>query len=404
MKQLFQNMKNGETRIKDLPIPKPGKGCALVQTAYSLVSAGTEKSLVEFSEKNLAAKAVSRPDLVRQVLNKAKREGVLNSVQAAFNRLDQPMFPGYSSAGTITALGEGMQGFKVGDRVACGGGNHAVHAEYEVVPRNLLVKLPDSVSFEEAAFSTLGSVAIHGLRLAAPQLNDTVLVIGLGLLGLMEVQIAKAAGCRVMGMDISKSKIKKTIYDVIIGHSDMEEAIIKSNFKNLWVVPATIDLAGAELELYELSEDDNFAKLAVDSVKERFDYIFIDCPPSLGMLTVKALSVSDGIVIPMQCEFYSLEGMSQLLNTVKTIRRLYNPELRVVGILLTMYNGRLTLTGQVVAELKKYYAEQLFKVPSSRSVRLSEAPGYGEPICYHDPYGKGSLEYAAVAKELMMRI
>ena len=201
-------MKNGETRIKDLPIPKPGKGCALVQTAYSLVSAGTEKSLVEFSEKNLAAKAVSRPDLVRQVLNKAKREGVLNSVQAAFNRLDQPMFPGYSSAGTITALGEGMQGFKVGDRVACGGGNHAVHAEYEVVPRNLLVKLPDSVSFEEAAFSTLGSVAIHGLRLAAPQLNDTVLVIGLGLLGLMEVQIAKAAGCRVMGMDISKSKIK----------------------------------------------------------------------------------------------------------------------------------------------------------------------------------------------------
>ena len=208
MKQLFQNMKNGETRIKDLPIPKPGKGCALVQTAFSLVSAGTERSLVEFSEKNLAAKAVSRPDLVRQVLNKAKREGVLSSIQAAFNRLDQPMFPGYSSAGTITALGEGMQGFKVGDRVACGGGNHAVHAEYEVVPRNLLVRLPDNVSFEEAAFATLGSVAIHGLRLAAPQLNDTVLVIGLGLLGLMEVQIAKAAGCRVMGMDISKTRIK----------------------------------------------------------------------------------------------------------------------------------------------------------------------------------------------------
>ena len=201
-------MKNGETRIKDLPIPKPGKGCALVQTAFSLVSAGTERSLVEFSEKNLAAKAVSRPDLVRQVLNKAKREGVLSSIQAAFNRLDQPMFPGYSSAGTITALGEGMQGFKVGDRVACGGGNHAVHAEYEVVPRNLLVRLPDNVSFEEAAFATLGSVAIHGLRLAAPQLNDTVLVIGLGLLGLMEVQIAKAAGCRVMGMDISKTRIK----------------------------------------------------------------------------------------------------------------------------------------------------------------------------------------------------
>lgn len=209
MKQLFQNMKNGETRIKDLPIPAPGKGCALVRTAYSLVSAGTERTLVEFSEKSLAGKAVSRPDLVKQVLSKARREGVLSSVQAAFNRLDQPMFPGYSSAGTIAALGEGMQGFKVGDRVACGGGNHAVHAEYELIPRNLLVKLPDEVSFDEAAFATLGSVAVHGLRLAAPQLNDTVLVIGLGLLGLMEVQIAKAAGCRVMGMDITKPRIKQ---------------------------------------------------------------------------------------------------------------------------------------------------------------------------------------------------
>ena len=127
----------------------------------------------------------------------------------------------------------------------------------------------------------------------------------------------------------------------------------------------------------------------------------------VGLLIVWRLNdvaVSDGIVIPMQCEFYSLEGMSQLLNTVKKIRQIYNPELRIVGILLTMYNGRLTLTNQVVAELKKYYSELLFKVPISRTVRLSEAPGYGEPICYHDPYGKGSLEYAAVSKELMMRI
>ena len=109
-------------------------------------------------------------------------------------------------------------------------------------------------------------------------------------------------------------------------------------------------------------------------------------------------------MIPMQCEFYSLEGMSQLLNTVRKIRQLYNPKLQIVGMLLTMYNGRLTLTNQVVAELKKYYSELLFKVPISRTVRLSEAPGYGEPICYHDPYGKGALEYAAVSKELMLRI
>ena len=211
-------------------------------------------------------------------------------------------------------------------------------------------------------------------------------------------------GNATSGLGLSKAKIKKTIYDVIIGRCDIRDAIIKTAFKNLSVVPATIDLAGAEIELYDLDETHGTNKLSLESVNADFDYIFIDCPPSLGMLTVKALSSSDGVVIPMQCEFYSLEGMSQLLNTVKRIRQLYNPNLQIVGILLTMYNGRLTLTGQVVAELKKYYADKLFKVPISRTVRISEAPGYGAPICYHDPYGKGSLEYAAVAKELMLRI
>ena len=211
-------------------------------------------------------------------------------------------------------------------------------------------------------------------------------------------------GNATSGLGLPKAKIKKTIYDVIIGQCDISDAIIKTKFKNLSAVPANIDLAGAELELYDMEEDENFAKLAVDSVKDKYDYIFIDCPPSLGMLTVKALSVSDGVVIPMQCEFYSLEGMTQLFNTVKKIKQMYNHDLQIVGILLTMYNSRLTLTNQVVAELKKYYAEKLFKVPISRTVRIAEAPGYGEPICYHDPYGKGSLEYSAVAKELMLRI
>ena len=211
-------------------------------------------------------------------------------------------------------------------------------------------------------------------------------------------------GNATSGLGLSKSKIKNTIYDVIIGRCNIEDAIIKTKFKNLSVIPANIELAGAEIELQEIDKDLNFTSVGLESIKDQYDYIFIDCPPSLGMLTVKALSVSDGVVIPMQCEFYSLEGMSQLLNTVKKIKTLYNPGLQLVGILLTMYNGRLTLTGQVVAELKKYYADKLFKVPISRTVRISEAPGYGEPICYHDPYGKGSLEYAAVAKELMLRI
>ncbi|MBQ8380280.1 MAG: ParA family protein [Clostridia bacterium] len=215
-------------------------------------------------------------------------------------------------------------------------------------------------------------------------------------------------GNATSGIGLSKSKIKKTIYEVIIGKCDVKDAVIKTKFKNLSVIPATIDLAGAEIELHDLQEageiEIDFIKEAIKSISSEFDYVFIDCPPSLGMLTVKALSVSDGVVIPMQCEFYSLEGMSQLFNTIKIIHQRFNPELRIVGILLTMYNGRLTLTNQVVSELKKYYADKLFKVPISRTVRISEAPGYGEPICYHDPYGKGSLEYAAVAKELMMRI
>ena len=211
-------------------------------------------------------------------------------------------------------------------------------------------------------------------------------------------------GNATSGLGIPKSKVGKTIYDVIIGKSSIKDTIIKTKFKNLSVVPSNINLAGAELELNELDDITDYLKTELETVKTDFDYIFIDCPPSLGILTVKALSASDGVVIPMQCEFYSLEGMSQLQNTVKKIRQLYNPELRIVGILLTMYNGRLTLTSQVVAELKKYYADKLFKVPISRTVRISEAPGYGEPICYHDPYGKGALEYANVAKELMLRI
>ncbi len=211
-------------------------------------------------------------------------------------------------------------------------------------------------------------------------------------------------GNATSGLGIPKSKIDNTVYEVIIGKTHIKNAIITTKFKNLSVVPSNINLAGAELELTEIENGRNYLKEELDTISGDFDYIFIDCPPSLGMLTVRALAASDGVVIPMQCEFYSLEGMSQLQNTIKRIRQLYNPSLRIVGILLTMYNGRLTLTNQVVSELKRYYADKLFKVPISRTVRLAEAPGYGAPICYHDPYGKGSFEYASVAKELMMRI
>jgi len=211
MKQLLQNLRTGETSVDEVPKPTPQPGSVLVQTAASLVSAGTERKLVEFAAKNLVGKARSRPDLVRQVLDKARREGLLSTVDAAFNKLDQPLALGYSSAGTIVAVGKGLQGFKVGDRVACGGGGYAVHAEYAVVPKNLLVQLPDEVDFESAAFATLAAVALHGFRLAHLQVGERVAVIGLGLLGLLAVRIALAAGCQVFGVDPDPERIQMAI-------------------------------------------------------------------------------------------------------------------------------------------------------------------------------------------------
>lgn len=207
MKQLLQNVKTGKSTVEDVPMPTPREGQALVKTEASLVSAGTERMVVEFAEKSLVGKARSRPDLVKQVIDKARREGLVNTAQAAFNRLDQPMALGYSSAGTIIALGRNMQGFKVGQRVACAGGGYAVHAEYNVVPRNLLTPLPKNVDFESAAFTTLGAISLHGFRLAEPQIGENVAVIGMGLLGLLTAQIATAAGCHVLGIDVDPARI-----------------------------------------------------------------------------------------------------------------------------------------------------------------------------------------------------
>src|SRR5215216_4938599 len=207
MKQLLQNIKTGKSIVENVPVPTPRDGQALIKVEVRLVSAGTERMVVEFAEKSLFGKARSRPDLVKQVVDKARREGLVNTAQAAFNRLDQPMALGYSSAGTIIALGENMQGFKIGQRVACAGGGYAVHAEYNVVPRNLLTALPKNVDFESAAFTTLGAIALHGFRLAEPQIGENVAVIGMGLLGLLAAQIAAAAGCNVLGIDVDPARI-----------------------------------------------------------------------------------------------------------------------------------------------------------------------------------------------------
>ncbi len=207
MKQVLQNIRNGETYIAEVPIPTPKPGMALVKTASSLVSAGTERMLVEFAEKSLVGKARSRPDLVRQMMDKARREGPITTLEAAFNRLDQPMALGYSSAGVIVTLGEGLKGFQIGQRVACAGGGYAVHAEYAMVPQNLLAGLPDQVGFDQAAFATLGAIAMHGFRLTGAQVGERIAIIGLGLLGLLAASIAKAAGCQVLGIDIDPHRV-----------------------------------------------------------------------------------------------------------------------------------------------------------------------------------------------------
>lgn len=229
MKQVLQNLRSGETQVVEVPTPKAQPGMALVKTAASLVSAGTERMLVDFAEKSLLGKARSRPDLARQVLDKARREGLLTTVEAAFNRLDQPLALGYSSSGTIIDVGSKMGGFKSGQRVACSGGGFAVHAEFALIPRNLLTLLPDEVDFESAAFSTLGAIAMHAFRLSEASVGDQVTVIGLGLLGMLSTAIASAAGCRVLGIDLDPARVdlvKNMGAEVAVSRQDAADAVL----------------------------------------------------------------------------------------------------------------------------------------------------------------------------------
>ena len=207
MKQVLQSARTGEISVVDVPAPRALRGCVLVRVAASLVSAGTERASSEFASKSLLQKARSRPDLVRDVFNKIQRDGLVSAASAVRSRLDQPLALGYSSAGTIVEVGDGISDLQVGDRVACAGANHAVHAEFACVPRMLVARIPaDNVDFESAAFTTLGAVAIHGVRTPEVKLGDVVAVIGLGLLGQLTLQVLTAAGCRVIGLDLLQQR------------------------------------------------------------------------------------------------------------------------------------------------------------------------------------------------------
>jgi len=213
MKQVLQHARTGEITVEEVPAPQLSSGCVLVRIASSVVSAGTERASAEFARKSLLQKAQSRPDLVREVISKVQRDGIFSAIQAVRTRLDQPQSPGYSSAGTVVALGEGITDLRPGDRVACAGVGFAVHAEIACVPRLLVARIPGHASgrevpFDEAAFATLGAVALHGIRTAEAKLGDRVAVIGLGLIGQLTVQLLKAAGCSVFGMDINPSRAR----------------------------------------------------------------------------------------------------------------------------------------------------------------------------------------------------
>lgn len=226
--------------------------------------------------------------------------------------------------------------------------------------------------------------------------------LGLQKQKVLMVDIDPQGNC-TSGFGIEKQNLEVSSYEILIDQEPTKNAIIKTKFKNVDLLPASMDLAGAELELVDIPERQTRLKKALADVKENYDYILLDCPPSLGLITLNALTASDTFLVPIQCEYYALEGLSQLLNTVKTIKRLYNPSIDLEGVVLTMFDNRLNLTQQVVAEVKKYFPNKVFETAIPRNVRLSEAPSFGMPVLYYDRGSRGSMAYIALARELIKK-
>ncbi|ANW97538.1 sporulation initiation inhibitor Soj [Thermoclostridium stercorarium subsp. thermolacticum DSM 2910] len=208
-------------------------------------------------------------------------------------------------------------------------------------------------------------------------------------------------GNTTSGLGIDKSKVEKSIYDVIINEIPIGETFIETKVKNLTLSPSNIQLAGAEVELVSVISRETRLKHALNDIKEDFDFIIIDCPPSLGLITINALTAADTILVPIQCEYYALEGLSQLMNTVKLVQKHLNPNLKVEGVVLTMFDARTNLSIQVVDEVKKYFGNKVYKTIIPRNVRLSEAPSYGLPIILYDSKSKGAECYMDLADEVI---
>ncbi|MED3551824.1 ParA family protein [Cytobacillus praedii] len=208
-------------------------------------------------------------------------------------------------------------------------------------------------------------------------------------------------GNATSGVGIEKADVEQCIYDVLVDDVEASKVIMATSVENLYAIPATIQLAGAEIELVPTISREVRLKRALEEIKEDYDYIIIDCPPSLGLLTLNSLTASDAVIIPVQCEYYALEGLSQLLNTVRLVQKHLNHELKIEGVLLTMLDARTNLGLQVIEEVKKYFQDKVYNTIIPRNIRLSEAPSHGEPIITYDPKSRGAEVYIDLAKEVV---
>lgn len=216
---------------------------------------------------------------------------------------------------------------------------------------------------------------------------------------------ADPQGNATSGVGVMKSEVERSLYDVIMGSLPASDAILQTpSMPHLDVLPATQDLVGAELELVDAAGRETALRRALEPVRDAYDYIIVDCPPSLGLLTLNVLTASHGVIIPIQCEYYALEGISQLLNTVRLVQQNFNAGLAIDGVLLTMYDTRLNLCRQVAEDAKEYFGSQMFRTPIPRNVRLAEAPSFGKPILLYDVQSVGAKSYLSVAQELMRRV